>query len=158
MKETRVLHNKFGCYNFTNWRGAMFLALAYQSKWPNEWAKEWFYMKNDMKEGPNIKGIIQTHIHTCFGNKKPTCYINFEAQAVMVSFNVVCTYVATRDLVQEFLAFKIWPLRDEWEMSQMSKKDTSDAEPGLVRLRYTYSVGGLPLPKVLKNLTNIFSV
>jgi hypothetical protein len=31
-------------------RGAMFLALAYQSKWPNEWAREWFYMKNDLNE------------------------------------------------------------------------------------------------------------
>jgi hypothetical protein len=56
----------------------------------------------------------------------------------MVAFNVVCTYVGTRDLVQEFLSFKIWPLRDEWEMPKMSEKDTLDAEPRLVRLRYKY--------------------
>jgi hypothetical protein len=56
-------------------------------------------MKNDLKECPDIKGIIQTLIHTCFGYKKPTCYINFKAQAAIVAFNVVCTYVGTRDLV-----------------------------------------------------------
>ena len=42
------------------------------------------------------------------------------------------------DLVQEFLAFKTWPLRAGWEVSKMSEKDASTAEPGLVRLRYKY--------------------
>jgi hypothetical protein len=36
-------------------KGVMFLALAYRSKWPHEWAKEWFYMKNNLKERANIK-------------------------------------------------------------------------------------------------------
>jgi hypothetical protein len=66
------------------------------------------------------------------------CYIIFEAQAVIVAFNVVCTHNGTRDLVQEFLAFKTWPLVIEWEMSKMSEKGASDVEPGLVRLCYKY--------------------
>jgi hypothetical protein len=57
-KATRGLHNNFVCYNFSYRRGTLFSALAYQSKWLNERAKEWFYMKNDLKEQPNIKGII----------------------------------------------------------------------------------------------------
>jgi hypothetical protein len=116
----------------------MFLSLAYRSKWPNEWAKEWFYMKNDLNERTDIKGIIQTPIVTSFGYKEPTCYINFETQAVMVAFIVVCTHIGTRDLVQEFLVFKTRPLAAEWEMSKMSKKDSSYVEPGLVRFRYKY--------------------
>ena len=55
----------------------------------------------------------------------------------MVSFNAICTHVGTRDLVQEYLAFKTWPLR-LWQMPKMSKKDASDVEPGLVRLHYKY--------------------
>jgi hypothetical protein len=47
----------------------MFLAPTYQSKWLNEWAREWFYMKNDLNERTDIKGIIQTPIVTCFGYK-----------------------------------------------------------------------------------------
>jgi hypothetical protein len=58
----------------------------------------------------------------------------------MVAFNVVCTYVGTKDLVQEFLAFKTWPLRAGWEVSKMSEKDALAAEPGLVRLRYKYKI------------------
>jgi hypothetical protein len=119
-------------------KGVMFLALAYRSKWPHEWAKEWFYMKNNLKERANIKWIIQTPIHTCFGYKRPTCYINFKAQAAIFSFDAVCTHIGTRDLVQEYLAFKTWPLRAECEMSKMTEKDASDTEPRLIRLCYKY--------------------
>jgi hypothetical protein len=55
MKATRVLDKNFGYYNFAYRRGVMFPALAYRSKWPNEWAREWFYMKNDLNEQTDIK-------------------------------------------------------------------------------------------------------
>jgi hypothetical protein len=92
-------------------------------------------MKNDLKEWAGIKGIIQTPIHAWFGYKKPTCYINFKAQAAIVAFNAICTHIGTRDLVQEYLAFKTWPLKVEWEMQKMSGEDASDVEPRLVILR-----------------------
>jgi hypothetical protein len=76
----------------------MFLTLAYQSKWTNDWAKEWFYMKNDLTVWADISGIIQSPIVTSFGFKKPTYYVNFEAQAAIVSFKAVSTYIGTRDL------------------------------------------------------------
>jgi hypothetical protein len=116
----------------------MFPALAYQRKWRNKWAKEWFYMKNDFKEREDIKGIIQTPIHTCFGYMRPTCYIDFEAQAAIIAFNSVCMHIRTRDLVQEYLACKTWPLRSEWEMLKMIKKDASDVEPRLFKICYKF--------------------
>jgi hypothetical protein len=136
MKATRGLHNNFGCYNFAYQRGVMSPALAYRSKWPDRWAKEWFHMKNDMKERSDIKGIIQTPIHTCFSCNKPTCYVDFEAQAAIVAFNDVCAHIRTRDIVQEHIAFRIWPLRAKWEMSNMSEKDASVVEPGRVARLY----------------------
>jgi hypothetical protein len=33
-----------------------------------------------------------------------------EAQAALVAFNIVCSYIGTRDLIQEHLAFNVWPL------------------------------------------------
>jgi hypothetical protein len=68
-KVTRGLHNNFGCYNFVYQSGAMFLALGCCIKWPNDWAKEWFYMKNYWNERTHIKGIIQTPIITSFRKK-----------------------------------------------------------------------------------------
>jgi hypothetical protein len=121
-KATRGLHNNFGCYNFAYRRGAMFLALAYRNKWSNEWAREWFYMKIDLNERTDIKGIIQTPIVTCFRYKNSTCYINFKGHVAIVAFNVFCTHIGTRGLVQEFLAFKTGPQGPEREMSKMSEK------------------------------------
>jgi hypothetical protein len=43
-----------------------------------------------------------------------------------------------RDLIQEFLAFKTWPLAAEWDMLKMSQGDALDIEPGLFRLHYKY--------------------
>jgi hypothetical protein len=39
-------------------------------------------------------------------------------QACLMAFNTICTYLGTRGLVQEHIAFKVWPLANEWEMSK----------------------------------------
>jgi hypothetical protein len=83
----------------------MFVALAYRSKWSNEWAKEWVYMKNDLNARTDVKSIIQIPIATSFGYKKPTCYINFEEQTIIVAFNVVCACIGTTNHVQDFFCF-----------------------------------------------------
>jgi hypothetical protein len=56
----------------------------------------------------------------------------------MVTFNAVCAHIRTRDLVQEYLAFKTWPLMAEWKMPKMTEKDALDAEPRVIRLYYKY--------------------
>jgi hypothetical protein len=42
--------------------------------------------------------------------------MNDEAQVVLVAFNAMCSNIETKDLVQEHLAFSVWPLRAEREM------------------------------------------
>jgi hypothetical protein len=116
----------------------MFPTLAYRSKRTNEWSKEWFYMKNDLAAWADILLIIQSPIVINFGFKKPRSYVNFEAQTVIVTFNVVSTYIGTRDLVQELLAFKTWPLAAEWDVPKVFEGDVLDTEPVLVRLWYKY--------------------
>jgi hypothetical protein len=48
-------------------------------------------------------------------------------------------FIVTRDLVQEHIAFRIWPLVEKWEMSKETIKETD--EGGLVRLKYTFKYG-----------------
>jgi hypothetical protein len=43
-----------------------------------------------------------------------------------------------KDLVQEYLAFKMWPFAAEWDMPKVSEGDSLDAEPRLIRLRCKY--------------------
>jgi hypothetical protein len=61
-----------------------------------------------------------------------------KSQDCMVAFAVVCNYISTRDLVQEHIAFKLWPLTAEWEMPQNVDADINMGNSSLVRLKYTY--------------------
>jgi hypothetical protein len=52
------------------------------------------------------------------------------------AFSNVCAFIGTRDIVQEHIAYIIWPLVEYWDML----KDTTaeSTEGGLVRLKYTF--------------------
>ena len=54
----------------------------------------------------------------------------------MMAFNTVRSYIGTRDLVHEHIAFKVWPLVNDWEMPKETTAGSS--EGGLVYLKYTY--------------------
>jgi hypothetical protein len=45
-------------------------------------------------------------------------------------------FIGTRDLVQEHVAYRIWPLVDNWEMPKETISNPTDG--GLVRLKYTF--------------------
>jgi hypothetical protein len=58
-----------------------------------------------------------------------------DIQACQMAFNTVCTYIGTRDLVQEHIAYRVWPLGSGWEMT----KDAAGSSQGsLVYLKYTF--------------------
>jgi hypothetical protein len=59
-----------------------------------------------------------------------------EVQACLMAFNTVCTYIGIRDLVQEHIAYKVWPLVNDWEMPKETAAGSS--EGGLIYLIYTY--------------------
>jgi hypothetical protein len=56
-------------------------------------------------------------------------------QACQTVFNIVCTYIGTRDLVQENIAYRVWPLANRWEMPKEAV--ASSSQNGLVYLKYT---------------------
>jgi hypothetical protein len=87
-------------------------------------------------EREDLKDIIQRSIQSRFGIRRPLIVNSDKAQAYLVAFNTVCSYISTRDLVQEYIALKVWPLFNEWEMP----KETTDSSSkgGLVYLTYTY--------------------
>jgi hypothetical protein len=101
--------------------------------------KEWFYVKNDLKAREDIKEIIMHPIWSCFGLQKPKVEINEAAEVCRRAFGIVCSFIGTRDLVQEHVAYRIWPLVDNWEMPKETISNPN--EGGLVRLKYTFRFG-----------------
>jgi hypothetical protein len=62
-----------------------------------------------------------------------------KSQACLAAFNAVCGYMSSRDLVQEHIAFKVWPLATEWEMPKDTGAGMSQSagRSSLIYLKYT---------------------
>jgi hypothetical protein len=100
---------------------------------------EWFYVKNDLKAREDIKGIIMRPIWQSFGLRRPKVEMNEAAEECQRAFRVICSFIGTRDLVQEHIAFRVWPLAEKWEMPQETIREAD--EGGLIRLKYTFKFG-----------------
>jgi hypothetical protein len=98
--------------------------------------EEWFYVKNDLKEREDIKEVIMCPIWSRFGLRRPKIEIDETVEACQRAFSTVCSFIRIRDLMQEHIAFRVWPLVDKWEMSKETTIDSS--EGGLVWLKYTF--------------------
>jgi hypothetical protein len=96
--------------------------------------------ENELDNRGDIRDVIHWPIRSLFRTKRPVIVNTEESQACLVEFNVVCSYICTRDLVQEHIAFKVRPLINEWEMSKVVDASSSQSvgKGGLVYLKYTY--------------------
>jgi hypothetical protein len=101
--------------------------------------EEWFYVKNDLKAREDIKEVIMRPIWSRFGLRRPKVKIDDAAEACQKAFSTVCSFIGTRDLIQEHIAFRVWPLIESWEMPK--ETITNSSEGGLVRLKYTFRFG-----------------
>jgi hypothetical protein len=113
---------------------------TFQKRWPGDWTKEWFYVKNDLKAREDIKDIIMRPIWQRFGLQKPKVEIDEAAEECQKAFGIVCSFIGTRDLVQEHIAFRVWPLVEQWEMPKETISKSDEGE--LVRLKYTFKYEG----------------
>lgn len=69
--------------------------------------KEWFYLKNDLEKMEDIIDFIQRPMRSTFDIKKSPCNMKDTLHTTMITFNTVCSYIGTRDLVQELLAYSV---------------------------------------------------
>jgi hypothetical protein len=129
-------HNNFGCYSFGARSGSSCPVPTFRKRWPGDWMKKWFYVKNDLKAREDIKDIIMCPIWQRFGLRKPKVEMDEAAEECQRAFRVVCSFIGTRDLVQEHVAYKIWPLVANWEIPK--ETISNPHEGGLVRLKYTF--------------------
>jgi hypothetical protein len=98
--------------------------------------QEWFYVKNDLDQTEDIRGIIQRPIWSRFGIRRPLAALRNDVQACQTTFNTICTYIGTRDLVQEHIAYRVWPLASGWEMPKEAAAASS--QNGLIYPKYTF--------------------
>jgi hypothetical protein len=105
-------HNNFGCYGFIARSNASYSVPTFRKRWPGSWIEEWFYVKNNLIEREDIKGIIQRPIWSRFGLQRPTVAIENDVEACQKAFSNVYAFICTRDMIQEHIAYRVWPLVD----------------------------------------------
>jgi hypothetical protein len=132
-------HNNFGCYGFIARPNASHLVPMFRKRWPENWMEEWFYVKNDLIAREDIKEVIMRPIWSRFGLWKLKVEIDEAAEACQKAFGTVCFFIGTRDLIQEHIAFRVWPLVESWEMPKETITNSRESE--LVRLEYTFRYG-----------------
>ena len=92
-------HKFFYCYSFVPCFEANYPVPTFRKKWPGSWMKEWFYVKNDLNQREDVRGVIQHPIWSRFSIRRPSIALGNEVQACQIAFNTICTYIGTRDLV-----------------------------------------------------------
>jgi hypothetical protein len=127
------LHDNFGCYNFAYRKTTKFPVISYRSKWPAGWKSEWFYVRVDEDE----EKLVQSPLELIFGETRPRCHMTLEGPtwAALGEFEIISEHIGTRDLVQEFLAFRVFPTLREWEMPKLEGEKKKGE---LVRLPYHF--------------------
>jgi hypothetical protein len=132
-------HNNFGYYGFIARPNASYPVPRYRKRWPGAWMEEWFYVKNDLKAREDIKEVIMRPIWSRFSLRRPKVEIDEATEACQKAFGTVCFFIGTRDLIQEHIAFRVWPLVENWEMPKETIAESSEGE--LVPLKYTFRYG-----------------
>jgi hypothetical protein len=127
------LHENFGCYNFAYHKDMKTPVVSYRTKWPTSWKSEWFYVKIDEKK----EKLVQSPVELTFGLTRPQCNMTSGAPCpdVVAEFRVVSEHIGTRDLVQEYLANRIFPTLREWGMPKLEGEKKKNE---LVRLPYHF--------------------
>jgi hypothetical protein len=74
-------HNNFGCYGFVPRSEASYPVPMFWKRWSGSWMQEWFYVKNDLSQRKDVKGIIQRPIWSRFGIRRPPTALGNDVQA-----------------------------------------------------------------------------
>ena len=102
----------FGSVNFqAKTRCQMYLpAPAARNRWDTEWTRRWFYHTCPSKGGLHSRGGLINLIAS------PVIVPTAREEALLLLLLDVTKRLSTRDLVEEFCAFGIWPLAQKWSV------------------------------------------
>jgi hypothetical protein len=90
-------------------------------------------MKANEKRREKLMSMVMSPLKLSFGMTRPLCHMQLGSpcQVAEVEFRVVAVEVSTRDLVQEYLANRVFPTSSGWGMP---KKKNGGKKHELVRL------------------------
>jgi hypothetical protein len=78
-------------------------------------------VKADEKKREKLKTLVLSPLSLSFGLTRPLCRMEpgSPCQQAVAEFRVVAKHIGTRDLVQEYLAYRVFPTLSEWNMPKL---------------------------------------
>jgi hypothetical protein len=72
----------------------------------------------------NKEKLVQSPLSLTFGKTRPQCDMKPDSpcQIALGKFRVIAAHIGTRDLVQEFLASRVFPTLKEWDMPRKRRR------------------------------------
>lgn len=81
-------------------------------------------MEVDSKQRKDFKGMPMSPLKISFGLKQLMCELSEAAEECFKAFDVVVKRIGSRDLIQEALAYNIYPTQTGWKLpKEVKSKD-----------------------------------
>jgi hypothetical protein len=96
--------------------------------------KDLFYAKVDSEHRVDFKDMLMSPLEISFSLKKPKCAIEEDPETCYKAFNVVVEKIGSGHLIQEFLAYNIFPTCIGWKLL----KEMRSKEGELVTLAFEF--------------------
>jgi hypothetical protein len=109
----------YGVVNFVSRKGAKLPVTVSKNRWSSNWTKYWFYHK--VPAGSSLRSVMSDINIIREVNRAPTP----ETNACLNAVGLEAGFFSVRDLVEEFVALKRWPLENDLEAFDTSKKDAN---------------------------------
>ena len=110
---------------------------AARNRWDTDWIRKWFYHSSPAGDGLRSRcGLINLVA-------SPEIDLNSREEALLHVLLETTKRLSTRDLAEEFCAFRIWPLAKEWKL------EVKTSGPGLPFLSVDGGTGRVVLALLL---------
>ena len=86
-------------------------APAARNRWDTDWTRRWFYHTVSAGSG------VQSHGGLIELIPSPTIVLTSREEALLLLLLNATKRLSTRDLVEEFCAFRVWPLSRGWSVT-----------------------------------------
>jgi hypothetical protein len=96
--------------------------------------KEWFYTEVHFAQRKDFKSMPMSPLKVNFGLKRLKCELSEAATECYKSFDTIVKKIGSRDLIQETLAYNIYPTRTGWKLS----KEVKSRNEELVTLAFDF--------------------
>jgi len=118
----------FGCSSFKPARGTKQIAPASKNKWVENWYRYWFYHSVPLVEEKDDSRKIVKKCHLAakitknISDCKPEFASSKNFRTSEKAYKLTANLQSARDLCEEYIAARVWPLKKGWSFVHFHKK------------------------------------